>query len=121
LGEHAAELLNAEPLTYRPFTGPGKSARRMEVRVRASADGSRLGADALDAAIGAAGHGRLRIVTLTGTPEMRRRLRGELEKYRHAEVPGLTPELGVAQRLTRRAEVVGYDVAALLRDDRPDA
>lgn len=121
LVEHAAELLNAEPLTYRPFTGPGKSARRMEVRVRASADGSRLGADALDAAIGAAGHGRLRIVTLTGTPEMRRRLRGELEKYRHAEVPGLTPELGVAQRLTRRAEVVGYDVAALLRDDRPDA
>ena len=112
--EHAAAILGTEPVAYAPFTVPGRSGRPVAVRVGKPC-GDPLAPEALDSAIAAAGHRRLRIVHLTGASETRRRIREELDDYRDPSFPALLPKLGVAQRLTGGAEVVGYDVKDLLR------
>ncbi len=121
LAEHAAKALDAEPITYQPFTAPGKGSGRVSVRVPATAKGDSIRPEALDAAIGATGHGRLRVVHLTSSSATRKRIREGLEEYRHPESPEPTPALGVVQPLTRQTEVVGYDIAALLDDVQVDA
>ncbi|HEU5026849.1 MAG TPA: RNaseH domain-containing protein [Spirillospora sp.] len=119
--EHAAEVFDAEPVTYRPFTAPRQTGRPAKVTVRAKADGERLGPGALDRAVEASGYERLRIVHLTGTPAERKRIRDELNRYRDAGTPELTPELGVVQPLTGRADAAGHDVADMINGGTVDS
>lgn len=118
---HAAEMLGVEPVSYEPFRAPGKSSRTgPAVRVPGDIDADRMTPEALDAAIAASGHERLRVVHLTATPDVRDRIRAELLHYQADRFDGLAPDLGVVQPLTERAEVVGYDVADLLAHGRID-
>ncbi|MEV7005852.1 RNaseH domain-containing protein [Streptosporangium sp. NPDC051022] len=106
LMNHVTKVFDIEPVTYRPT--------KIKVQHDDAIGRERISPDSLDTAISSAGFERLRVVHLSAKPATRERIREEVEQYGQEDTC-LLPDVGVAQRLTRRAEFASYDVAPLLQ------